>query len=67
MKRPAYTSEEVEAIIEQLQAVRVNGEPVFTDVVLRESMSGHYLGLETEDHRAVVPCNVKPAAKEIEV
>jgi len=67
MKRPAYTSEEVEAIIEQVQAVRVNGEPVFTDVVLRASTSGHYLGLETEDHRAVVPFHVKPAAKESKV
>jgi hypothetical protein len=67
MKRPAYTSEEVEAIIEQVQAVRVNGEPVFTDVVLRQSMSGHYLGLETEDHRAVVPFQLKPAAKESQV
>ena len=67
MKRPAYTSEEVEAIIEQVQAVRVNGEPVFTDVVLRQSMSGHYLGLETEDHRAVVLFHLKPAAKESKV
>jgi hypothetical protein len=67
MKRPAYTFEEVEAIIEQVQAVRVNGEPVFSDVVLRESMSGHSLGLETEDHRAVVPFHVKPAARESKV
>jgi len=67
MKRPAFTSEEVEAIIEQVQAVRVNDEPVFSDVVLRESVSGHYLGLETEDHRAVVPFHVKAAAKESQV